>query len=318
MNETVNDAETEKVTYCNFILESDLFMSLISLIGRCPDCVGSINVEHLLNAKMGFAQFFDLSCSECPWKLRFCSSKQCEKLSPTHGRKGYDINRRTIIAFRENGIGYSGIESFCRCMNMPKPMSKTTFDDVSCLIHNAYVQTSHESMSKAANEVRSKTKNSNDINNDGIINISVSGDGAWQKRGYSSLNGVMTLIADGKCIANEVMSKKCKECDIWDKKKDTDKYADWKENHAGYCSINHEGSYGAMEVTGLKRIFNRSVNLYNLRYTFYIGDGDTKSFGEVVSTNPYPGHTITKGECISYVQKRVGTDCKRSKWIIKV
>ena len=85
---------------------------------------------------------------------------------------------------------------------------KNKFDDVSCLIHNAYVQTSHESMSKAANEVGCETNNSNyisNINNDGIINISVRGDGASQKRGYSSLKRVMTLIADGNY---EVVSKK--------------------------------------------------------------------------------------------------------------
>ena len=31
-------------------------------------------------------------------------------------------------------------------------------------------------------------------------NAEVSGDGALQKRDYSSLNGVVTLISDGKCI----------------------------------------------------------------------------------------------------------------------
>ena len=30
-------------------------------------------------------------------------------------------------------------------------------------------------------------------------NVKVSGDGAWQKRGHSSLNGVVALISDGKC-----------------------------------------------------------------------------------------------------------------------
>ena len=50
------------------------------------------------------------------------------------------------------------------------------------------------------------------------IATKVSGDEAWQKRGYSSLNGVVTLIANGKCIDNEVMSKKCKQCDMENKK----------------------------------------------------------------------------------------------------
>ena len=32
------------------------------------------------------------------------------------------------------------------------------------------------------------------------LNAKVSGDGGWQKRGCSSLNGVVALISDGKCI----------------------------------------------------------------------------------------------------------------------
>ena len=55
----------------------------------------------------------------------------------------------------------------------------------------------------------------------------------------------------------------------------------------------------------MKRIFHRSERLHNLRYTFYNGDGDTKSFEEISKTNPYLGHAVTKGECIGHVQKRV-------------
>ena len=44
-----------------------------------------------------------------------------------------------------------------------------------------------------------------------------------------------------------------------------------------------------------------------MRYTFYIGDGNTKSFEEISKSNPYPGHTITKAEYIGHVQKHVGS-----------
>ncbi|XP_057290075.1 uncharacterized protein LOC130612741 [Hydractinia symbiolongicarpus] len=209
---TSETIEKEFVANCNIIIESDLLMSLIFMIGRCPDCAASVSVEHLLQAKMGMAHFLLISCAECPWNLQFCSSKECDKPDPVNGRKGYDINRRTVVAFRENCIGFSGIEKFCRCMNMPQPMTKSTFENINSLVHNAYVQTSHESMATAAKEVHEKTKRNDpsSVDKEDIANIAVSGDGAWQKRGFSSLNGVMTLIADGKCIDTEVMSKKCR------------------------------------------------------------------------------------------------------------
>ena len=39
---------------------------------------------------------------------------------------------------------------------------------------------------------------------------------------------------------------------------------------------------GAMESNGAIMIFQRSVKKHNLRYTGYIGDGDSSSFSGVV------------------------------------
>ena len=62
-----------------------------------------------------------------------------------------------------------------------------------------------------------------------------------------------------------------------------------------------------MEIVGMQKMFGRSVNLQGLRYTFYNGDGDTKSFEQICKSDPYPGHSITKGVCVGHVQKRVGS-----------
>ena len=75
------------------------------------------------------------------------------------------------------------------------------------------METSHESMKNAACEVRNVSNDNTQASSSDIVNTKVCGDGVWQERGYSSMNGVMTLIANGKCIDNEVISKKCKLCD---------------------------------------------------------------------------------------------------------
>ena len=50
-----------------------------------------------------------------------------------------------------------------------------------------------------------------------------------------------------------------------------------------------------------------------MRYTNYIGDGDSKSYAEVVKADPYNGVQINKLGCIGHVQKRVGSNMRTFK-----
>ena len=47
------------------------------------------------------------------------------------------------------------------------------------------------------------------------------------------------------------------------------------------CSINYVGSAGSMEASGLKECFMTSVERPKLRYTNYIGDGDSKPYNDI-------------------------------------
>ena len=82
-----------------------------------------------------------------------------------------------------------------------------------------------------------------------------------------------------------IMTKKCKPCQVWDKKKGTPEYDKWKTEHK--CTINNKGSAGSMESAGAVAIFKRSVRKHKLRYKYYIGDGDSRSFSKVVQSKPY-------------------------------
>ena len=46
----------------------------------------------------------------------------------------------------------------------------------------------------------------------------------------------------------------------------------------------------------------------NLRYTTFVGDGESSSFGRVHLVFPYSQeHTVQKEECVGHIQKRMGT-----------
>ena len=132
-------------------------------------------------------------------------------------------------------------------------------------------------------------------------------DGSWQKRGHSSVNSYVAGASNSKVIDKHVMSKYCKKCQIWEPKKDTDEYENWKSTHI--CSINLQKSSGAMESAGAIELFRRSVSTNNLIYSEYLGDGDTSSFTDLVSSKPYENYNIDpeKLECIGHVKKRMGT-----------
>lgn len=110
-----------------------------------------------------------------------------------------------------------------------------------------------------------------------------------------------------------VKSKYCKSCEFWKKKIDTEEYAEWKEQHDEECQVNHEGSAGKMEVDAMLEMFRRSTSLYNIKYQYYIGDGDSKTFKGILDAKPYDDIDVQKKECIDHVQKRMGTRLRNIK-----
>ena len=90
-----------------------------------------------------------------------------------------------------------------------------------------------------------------------IINIGVTYDGTWQKRGFSSLYGVGICIdiMTGLVIDYELMSKYCQSCK--NKKAEgcsEEQWTHWMEQYEADCHINHRGSSKAMEQEAAKII----------------------------------------------------------------
>ncbi|GFW05124.1 uncharacterized protein TNCV_599181 [Trichonephila clavipes] len=76
----------------------------------------------------------------------------------------------------------------------------------------------------------------------------------------------------------------------------------WKILHVKECLKNHNGSAGMMETVGMGRIFQRSLSHRSVRYTSYIGDGDSKTFSSFTASNPYGEDiTVSKIECVGHV-----------------
>ncbi|GFW55569.1 uncharacterized protein TNCV_119531 [Trichonephila clavipes] len=69
-----------------------------------------------------------------------------------------------------------------------------------------------------------------------------------------------------------------------------------------------------METVGMVRIFQRLLSHLFVRYTSYIGDGDSETFSSITASNPYGENiTVSKIECVGHVQKRMGTRSRKLK-----
>ena len=179
-------------------------------------------------------------------------------------------------------------------------------------MHPAYVEVAGNNMKDSALNLRKQILDN--YEEDIICNTAVSCDGTWQRHGYASLNGVVFAISidTGKCLAYETLVKNCKSCETWASRKGALEYDNFFKKHD--CPINHEGSAGAMEPSGILRIFEKSVENLQLRFTTYVGDGDSKAYSNVATAAPYgPDNPIVKGECVGHVQKRAGGRLRKLK-----
>ena len=178
--------------------------------------------------KYGLAHFFKAECHcDCTKLCEWASTMPTSHNVSTHQRgvKPYEINMRAMITFREIGRGYKSIQEFCKLMNMPPPMDRKVYRKSFSRLHRAYSKVGQNSLEDAAEQVAGIADDT------GVQNVTASFDGTWQRRGYSSLHGVVTCVSNGKVVDYEVLSKVCRQCKYWNRHTSAKGYDDWKLHH---------------------------------------------------------------------------------------
>lgn len=207
------------------------FAGVMNAISTCVVCkVCGSEVQFSETSKRGLGFKIILSCHACEVKTIPASP---------FIKNGYEMNRRFTFAMRLLEIGLQGMKKFCAFMDMPAPIFHSFYDSIVDTITIAAKAVSDLSMKKAAKEEKEKS-----IEKGQTEEITVSGDGSWRKRGFSSLFGIVTLIGlhTGKVVDTVVKSKYCKSYEYWENSVGTTEYEEWKESHADSCQTNHLGS----------------------------------------------------------------------------
>jgi len=290
----VDDNNTDSYLQGYRLIDLSILKEIIELF-CCPVCKhdGHVSIVENKSKRKGLASFLEIKCINCNFEFKSYTSKGIEG-----NLQAMEVNYRSVYAMRRCGGGQKALQKFCGVMNMPPPVARKSYKNILTKLGVASEKVAKCSMVQAAVDTKEN----------GETDIGVSFDGTWQKRGYSSLNGVGAAISvsTGKVIDVETLSRHCKNCLEHQSLKEENpvEYESWLADHEENCQLNHDGSAGSMEKAAAIKIFSRSIDNYGLRYTKFYGDGDSSSFQAV--ENVYSDVSIKKFECLGHYQKRVG------------
>ena len=137
--------------------------------------------------RAGFSHKLSLQCKICGILEIFHSSPATDNANPDSiaRRSMFDINRRSVVAFREIGKGHKAMSTFAGFMNLSKPISNTQYDKSNEKRLKAYEDACFQSCKEAAIETTAKLGGGSDS----VTDCQVSVDGTWQKHGHSLLWG---------------------------------------------------------------------------------------------------------------------------------
>ena len=204
----------------------------------------------------------------------------CDKkavISDPYAPYAKQLNARSVMVMQAIGRGQTSPQSFCGLMDILPPVVAHSYKQ-----HNK--QLAQHSMEVAASNMLAASAHLHHLHgakSTDIIDIAVSCDGTWSKRGFTVTHGVVAVIAweTGQVLDFEIKSKRCSVCAMKMEVLDegSNEFAEWWESHQTHCECNHAGSSPAMEMSAAGDLFQRSENRLYLRYTEVISDGDTKT-----------------------------------------
>lgn len=166
----------------------------LAKIAVCKKCKGSLSIS--TSNRKGLSVNVNIRCNN--WKYSV-SDHNSNKILLCNGKS--EINTRLAYEFRSIGKAEQAAKTVYAIMNLPKPPA---FKYYTKILSKAAKEVCLDSMKKAAQETIEL--------NDGNTDITTLFYRSWQKRGHSSLNGIVSRISadNGKVIDIRILSKYCR------------------------------------------------------------------------------------------------------------
>lgn len=214
----------------------------------CKLCQQKSLEVRIVNQK-GFAFTIIVVCKDCG-ELYMQADSSPRIVSKESTRPPFEANRKTVEAFIRSGGGYNAMLKFGTIVGM-KVMDQSTYRD-----HLRKIVVENEALKKdiltrARQAVREYYENEDPtLKNQDVIEVVVSLDGSWHRRGRASNYGFVAVIEvnTGLVIDYETLSKYCHICSVAaaEMGNDSPEFIEWYEKHIdlGECNTNFSGASG--------------------------------------------------------------------------
>lgn len=292
--EGVSSAETDRVAIdgarvVNIAQLEKYVGQLSSHIAKCKSSSGSVVLVG--EKRDGLASIISTECSSCGYTI------QLETSSKVKGPTGYhrwEVNLAAVWGQMSTGSGHASLQESMAYLGVPV-MSKKCFTTTERTIGEWWRECLQQSMAEAG-KLERQLAIERDEYHEGVPAISVVVDGGWSKRShrhsYNAKSGVGIIIglATKKILHISVRNKYCAGCATGSPRDEHQCYKNWEE------------SSSAMETSAILEGFQEAEKLHGVRYTQFIGDGDSAVYPTLLQEVPW-GRSIKKIECANHACK---------------
>ena len=169
------------------LVDSSILVDFLNKTLHCLVCDGSANTFVDFKNSKGFAMSVYSQCHHCTKSkssvLFSTSKKVCEEQGGENPKGSYEVNLRIVTFVRELGKGHTALDTFLSVMNTTT--SHSSYDGLLAKLHSASLSMAKESTAQGGIELKEE------VSSDTIVSI----DGTWHRRGHSSHNGVVAVVA---------------------------------------------------------------------------------------------------------------------------
>ena len=250
--------------------------------------------------RYGLASILSVQCMGCWKEFKLWTSP---KMQSSDTNRHFEINMRAVWGHMATGGGGRSLNESLVNMGIPG-LNAHTFSQIESEISLWWKQILDKEMIQAGAEEREMAIARHDYHED-IPAITVIVDGGWSKRShkhtYNAAGGTAVIIgaASKKLLYLGVRNKYCDVC----LKADTFN----KEAPSHTCFQNWSESSQAMEADIILEGYQECESKHGIRYTRFIGDGDSSTYKTLIERGPYWCKELQKLECSNHACKCLRT-----------